>query len=335
MALSQQFDNARGGLYQSPLTGQSLSEMFQGNDDPNQKLLAFVDNTYIRALMSGEDNQVIAGIRVNLAGRRDSDGLSASARFVRNMMDQMMVDAAIESLGDIRERMDALEEQMDDMALEDFGPEARMLDGETRKEWIERMNKKYEEGLEDGSISQERYEEWMRTQDEWQELDQKAKIIEARLRQEYQQQQAILAELGEERSGLLEVKADIQRIKAMDDPAQQDAAIAVLVANNPDIDFDSNDDGVVDLAEVEEVEQVVDEQLQQVNVGIVEAQENIHKIDEAGVDNLDMDGVQQTDANLEAALGLFGEDVATVDAPENTSEAIETKVQPLGIGLPT
>lgn len=327
MALGQAFQDVRGNEFLSPSV-QAFRDAAKGLIDPQERLTQFIDNNYIRALMSGDDDAVIAGIRVNLSGRKEGDGISATARYVRAMLNQIMVDAAMDSLEEVRARMAELEQEMDAMALEMFGEEAGMLPGETREEWLTRMNKLAKEKLESGEITQEEYDQWMALQDEWKDLDKKAKAIEARLRKEYQEQQAIIAELGEERTELLSIKDEVKAIKAMDDPAQQDATIAVLVSNYPQYDFDVNGDGVVT---ADEVEEVVETEIKANEQGIVAAETKLQAISQGGVSDLHGEPLEAGEQEL-AAMEELGFGVSDVDII--VSEPEKPAVAPVGMGFP-
>lgn len=124
----------------------------------------FSEMTYIRALLEGDDNLVIAGVRINSSGRGEGgDALSGSVRAVnRLLMAMMMQDVAadLEQLMELQAELYEARSVLNDMLEEHFTKEEiDALPPEGSPERHQAIRDALRKKLENGEMSQEAYDE--------------------------------------------------------------------------------------------------------------------------------------------------------------------------------
>lgn len=205
----------------SAIDAGNISPVLQGFLDdakamtsPHERDQKFSEMTYIRALLEGDDNLVIAGVRINSSGRGEGgDALSGSVRAVnRLLMAMMMQDVAadLEQLMELQQELADIRMRLNAMIEEDFTQEEiDALPPEGSPERYYAIRDAYTRKLENGDISQERYDAAMEHNDRILKLEAQINVI----LQELVNNNEIVAALlvaQEQHKALLEERSEIE-----------------------------------------------------------------------------------------------------------------------------
>lgn len=250
MALNDAFEVVKGTLYKSQ-PGASLGSVFSTANDANARLKIFVENNYIGALMDGNDDTAIAGIRISTSGRKEGDGISANARFIRALLNQMLVDQIAADLDRLRD----IEKEQAQLEAENAAIEEKYLSEEDRQqapdendqEYFERKKRLLEAAVANGDMTQAEFDAWLQNNQRLEALAQEKEQILARI-SEYDAEVLAFKELSRQKEELLEKIASLDnnieghenaltRLRTMRamDAEQVSQALDVLLVDFPDL----------------------------------------------------------------------------------------------------